>query len=115
MAAAGLALALSYPAFAADVRRSRRVICPSEIQALKARLEQLEAKQKQAEHQRQEAEQKLDAKITSDQLSHDAAAADSHFLSPEGFTAGYSDKLSSFRAPTEILFFVPGRTCSFAT
>ncbi|HZK82356.1 MAG TPA: hypothetical protein VFC46_14845, partial [Humisphaera sp.] len=92
VAAAGLALALSYPAYAAEVAPQPQGDMSSEIQALKARLEQLEAKQKQAEHQRQEAEQKLDAKITTDQLSHDAAAADSHFLSAEGFTAGYSDK-----------------------
>ncbi|HWE03063.1 MAG TPA: hypothetical protein VG326_11700, partial [Tepidisphaeraceae bacterium] len=63
----------------------------TEIQALKARLEQLETKQKQAEQQRREAEQKLDAKITSDELKNDAAASDRHFLTAEGFTAGYSD------------------------
>src|SRR5580704_10171615 len=61
-----------------------------EIKTLRARLDQLEAQQKAADRQRQEAERKLDEKITSDQLSQDAAHRD-QFISAEGFTAGYSD------------------------
>ena len=53
------------------------------------RIAQLEAAQKQADLQRREAESKLEAKATADELST-AEQAD-HFLSPEGFTAGYSD------------------------
>jgi hypothetical protein len=91
MASAAMALALSYPAFAADPAPQTQGDMSTEIQALKARLEQLEVKQKDAEMQRQLAEQKLEAKITADELSKDAAKADNHFLTAEGFTAGYSD------------------------
>jgi hypothetical protein len=62
----------------------------TEIQALRARLDQLEAQQKQAEQQRHEAEQKLDEKITSEQLDKETTEK-SQFISAEGFTAGYSD------------------------
>ena len=91
MAAAALALAMSYPVIAADSAPQPQGDMSTEIQSLKARLEQLENQQKQAEQHRQEAEQKLDAKVTADQLSHDATNADNHFLTAEGFTAGYSD------------------------
>ena len=63
----------------------------TEIRALKARLKQLEVQQKQAEQQRHEAEQKLEAKITADELGKNAAASDNHFLTAEGFTAGFSE------------------------
>ena len=88
MAAAALGLAMSYPVMAVDSAPSSDV--STEIQALKTRLEQLEAKQKLAEVRRVDAEQKLEAKITSDELKHDAVQHD-QLLTAEGFTAGYSD------------------------
>lgn len=84
-----MALALSSSAFA-DQPPVQGGDISQQINDLKARLAQLEANQKQSELKRAEAEQKLDAKITSDQLAHDAEGPD-HFLSAEGFTAGYSD------------------------
>ncbi|HET6246577.1 MAG TPA: hypothetical protein VFE47_02675 [Tepidisphaeraceae bacterium] len=62
----------------------------AEIQALRARLDQLEAQQKLAELQRRQTEQQLDEKITADALNKETAAR-SQFISAEGFTAGYSD------------------------
>jgi len=67
------------------------VICPPKSRPLRLASQQLEVKQKQAEQQRHDAEQKLEAKITADELKKDAASSDGHFLTAEGFTAGYSD------------------------
>ena len=63
----------------------------SEIAALRSRLDQLEAQQKATELQRREAESKLADKISADELAHDAATSDQKLLTPEGFTAGYTD------------------------
>lgn len=62
----------------------------AEITALKNRLAQLETRQKQEEQRHAEAMEKLEQKQTADELAHDAQAQD-HFLTAEGFTAGYSD------------------------
>lgn len=82
-----MALAISYPALATEPAATD---VSNEIQALKARLEQLEAKQKLAEQKHIEAEQKLEAKVTAEQLKLDAVQHD-QLLTSEGFTAGYSD------------------------
>ena len=63
MAAAAIALAMAYPAYAADPAPSTGNMS-DEISALKARLDQLEASQKEAERLHQEAERKLEDKIT---------------------------------------------------
>ena len=60
------------------------------LRPLKARLDQLETSQKEAERLHQEADRKLEDKITADQLSQ-ATKKQDHFLTVEGFTAGYSD------------------------
>ena len=62
----------------------------AEIQAIRARIAQLEAKHNQEEHLRQEAEQKLDARVTADELAQNAVRHD-QLLDAGGFTAGYSN------------------------
>src|SRR5579863_8985798 len=89
LSAANMALALSHPIMAADAT-SQPDDTPRQIAQIKARIAQLEATQKQADLQRQDSERKLEAKITADELSTRADQTD-HFLSPEGFTAGYAD------------------------
>ncbi|HWE04922.1 MAG TPA: hypothetical protein VG326_21120 [Tepidisphaeraceae bacterium] len=87
--AAIMALALSHPVLAADPA-SQADDTPDQIAQIKARIAQLEATQKQADLHRREAERRLEAKITSDELAARAHDAD-HFMTAEGFTAGYAD------------------------
>ncbi len=61
-----------------------------QIQELRAQLDRLESQQKQAERDRQAAEQKLEERVTSDELKKDAVDQ-SQLLTAEGFTAGYAD------------------------
>jgi hypothetical protein len=86
-AAVAVAVGSARTARAAD---STALPTSQEIQALRARLDQLEAQQKESNLQRQEAERKLDEKITADSLQSEAAEK-SQFITAEGFTAGYSD------------------------
>ena len=87
-AAAASALALCTYSVRAD--EPAQPSTSQEIQALRTRLDQLEAQQKASENQRQQAEQKLEDKITSDELAKDTARKD-QLLTAEGFTAGYSE------------------------
>ena len=90
VAAAVMALSFSYPALAAEPATQPAPVA-EQIKALRARLDQLEARQKQAEQLRREAELKLDEKITADTLNK-AALQHDQFISAEGFTAGYTNE-----------------------
>ena len=85
-----MALSFSYPALAAEPATQPAPVA-EQIKALRARLDQLEARQKQAEQLRREAELKLDEKITADTLNK-AALQHDQFISAEGFTAGYTNE-----------------------
>jgi len=62
-----------------------------QVRALHAKMDQLAAQQKDLERQWREAEEKLESKATSEQLSKETEE-NNHFITAEGFTAGYSDK-----------------------
>jgi hypothetical protein len=89
IAAAALSLTLSYPAFGAD-SATQPSAASDEIKAIRARLNELEARQKQEEQLRHQAERKLEEKIAADELGATAAEHD-QFIAAEGFTAGYTD------------------------
>jgi hypothetical protein len=88
--AAAAASALALCSFGVRADEPAQPTTSQEIQTLRTRLDQLEAQQKESDRQRQEAQQKLEDKVTSDELAKDTTRKD-QLLTAEGFTAGYSE------------------------
>ena len=85
--ASSVALGLVHSVWAAPATQPS---LPEQMQAIRSRIDELEARQKQANADREAAERKLEERQTAAMLS-DASVRHDQFLTAEGVTAGYSD------------------------
>ncbi len=100
-----LGLCVSSAAMGADVSAAGDDAA-REIAAIKAKIQELETREQASQARQHVAEQTLDEKSTDEQLAVDANRQD-HFLTAEGFTAGYNDNRFAIQSGDGNFLFRP--------